>query len=106
MFLRRIARVGCTNTRCWGVTPSAARPAAPPPPWWKIQLDEISGGKRIFFWSADSSGCAYYRCELPAAELARHGHETHTASAMPDEWLHTADITLGQRVCQPGPTIR
>lgn len=69
-------------------------------------MDEISGGKRIFFWSADSSGCAYYRCELPAAELARRGHETHTASVMPDEWLHTADVIVGQRVCQPGATIR
>jgi glycosyltransferase involved in cell wall biosynthesis len=69
-------------------------------------VDEISGGKRIFFWSADSSGCRYFRCDLPAAELARHGHVTHVADVMPDEWLHTADVIVGQRVCKPGPTIR
>jgi hypothetical protein len=25
---------------------------------------------------------------------------------MPDEWLHTADVIVGQRVCQPGATVR
>jgi glycosyltransferase involved in cell wall biosynthesis len=69
-------------------------------------MDEIFTSKRIFFWSADSSGCAYYRCELPAAELARRGHETHTSSVMPDAWLHTADVIVGQRVCEPGATVR
>lgn len=61
---------------------------------------------RIFFWSADSSGCAYYRCQLPAGELSKLGHETLVATIMPDEWQYTADIIVGQRVCQPGPTMR
>jgi hypothetical protein len=41
-----------------------------------------------------------------AAELARNGHETHTASVMPDKWRATADVIVGQRVCMPGPTLR
>jgi glycosyltransferase involved in cell wall biosynthesis len=61
---------------------------------------------KIFFWSADSSGCAYFRCELPAGELAKRGHDTLVSTVMPDEWLRTADVVVGQRVCQPGPTIR
>ncbi len=61
---------------------------------------------KVFFWSADSSGCAYYRCELPAAELARRGHETHVCDRMPEDWMDTADVIVGQRVCQPGPTVR
>jgi glycosyltransferase involved in cell wall biosynthesis len=69
-------------------------------------MGEIAGGKRIFFWSADSSGCAYYRCELPAGELARRGHTTAVNTVMPEEWLHTADVIVGQRVCNPGSTIR
>lgn len=61
---------------------------------------------RIFFWSADSSGCAYYRCELPAGALASRGHATLVSTKMPDEWLRTADVIVGQRVCQPGPSMR
>jgi glycosyltransferase involved in cell wall biosynthesis len=60
---------------------------------------------RIFFWSADSSGCAYYRCEMPAAALAERGYDTLVASVMPDEWLDSA-VIVGQRVSQPGPTSR
>lgn len=61
---------------------------------------------RIFFWSADSSGCAYYRCHLPADQLDERGHDTLVHNIMPAEWLRTADIIVGQRVCQPGVTVR
>lgn len=61
---------------------------------------------RIFFWAADSSGCAYYRCELSAAQLAKRGHEVLVNTVMPPEWLNSADIIVGQRVCQPGVTAR
>lgn len=61
---------------------------------------------KIFFWAADSSGCAYYRCELSAAQLAKRGHEVLVNTVMPPEWLSYADIIVGQRVCQPGVTTR
>jgi glycosyltransferase involved in cell wall biosynthesis len=61
---------------------------------------------KIFFWSADSSGCSYFRCELPAGALAVRGHETLVATVMPEEWMTTADVIVGQRVCQPGSTMR
>lgn len=61
---------------------------------------------RIFFWSADSSGCAYYRCELPGSTLADRGHDVLAATVMPEEWLHSADVIIGQRVCKPGPSSR
>lgn len=60
---------------------------------------------KIFFWSADSSGCSYYRCELPASALAGLGHDTFVSSVMPDDWLDS-DVIVGQRVSQPGPTSR
>lgn len=53
---------------------------------------------KIFFWSADSSGCAYYRCELPASQLAERGHESMVNTIMPREWMNTADVIVGQRV--------
>jgi glycosyltransferase involved in cell wall biosynthesis len=62
------------------------------------------------FWSAGSDGCAFYRCHLPAAELARRGHETHVAYVWCDSfvgkgegWLKP-DVLVGQRVTNPGPT--
>lgn len=61
---------------------------------------------RIFFWSADSSGCAYYRCVLPAGQLADRGYETMVSTIMPGEWYRTSNIIVGQRVCQPGATTR
>ncbi len=61
---------------------------------------------KVFWWAADESGCRYYRCDLAANELARRGHETLVSTRMPDEWLHTADVIVGQRVCQPGATLR
>lgn len=60
---------------------------------------------RIFFWAADSGGCAYYRCSLPAGALASLGYDTLVSTVMPNEWM-TADVIVGQRVCQPGPTSR
>lgn len=61
---------------------------------------------RIFFWTADTSGCAYYRCELPARALAARGHTTAANTIMPDQWLSTAEVIVGQRVCNPGSSLR
>jgi glycosyltransferase involved in cell wall biosynthesis len=60
---------------------------------------------RVFFWPADSGGCAWYRCHMPAGALAELGHETHASTMMPDEWAD-ADVIVGQRVSNPGPSMR
>lgn len=59
---------------------------------------------KIYAWSADESGCGYYRCALPMAELARRGHETAAGTRMPEDWMASADVIVGQRVCMPGPS--
>lgn len=61
---------------------------------------------RVFGWSADRSGCCWYRLQLPLDELARRGHDTLVSMVMPDEWRETADVIVGQRVCNPGPSKR
>ena len=60
---------------------------------------------RVFGWAADESGCAYFRLTLPLGELARRGHDTLVSTVMPDDWM-SADVIIGQRVCQPGATER
>jgi glycosyltransferase involved in cell wall biosynthesis len=59
---------------------------------------------KAFFWSADENACGYYRCGLPAAELARRGHETLATPRMPADWMVSADVFVGQRVCMPAPS--
>ncbi len=61
---------------------------------------------KIFSWSADNSGCGWYRMQMPSDELSRRGHETLVGMQMPDEWLDTADVLIGQRVCMYDPSIR
>jgi glycosyltransferase involved in cell wall biosynthesis len=61
---------------------------------------------RIFGWAADDTGPGWYRLRVPLAELSRQGHETLVSTTMPAEWLETADVIVGQRVCQPGATKR
>lgn len=61
----------------------------------------------IFGWQADYAGCAYYRVTLPLTELARRGHRTTatgTALGRYAELLEEADVLLGQRVADPGPS--
>ncbi|MEV8439142.1 glycosyltransferase family 4 protein [Actinosynnema sp. NPDC051121] len=62
------------------------------------------GAVKVFGWSADQSGCGWYRMQMPLAELARRGYETHAAEVMPDEWLETSDVLIAQRICKPAPT--
>lgn len=59
---------------------------------------------KVFGWSADNSGCGWYRMRMPLDELARRGHDTLVAEDMPREWLDTCDVIIGQRICKPGPT--
>lgn len=59
---------------------------------------------KIFGWLADEQGCGWYRIAEPLRVLADRGHDTHASMAMPDEWRDTADVVIGQRITQPGPT--
>jgi glycosyltransferase involved in cell wall biosynthesis len=52
---------------------------------------------KIFGWSADIQGCGYWRMELPAAELAKHGHDTAVYPLLTDGAAE-ADVVIGQRV--------
>ena len=59
---------------------------------------------KVFGWAADNTGCGWYRVRMPLDELARRGHETLTDTTMPDEWLDSCDVLIGQRVCKAGPS--
>jgi glycosyltransferase involved in cell wall biosynthesis len=59
---------------------------------------------KVFGWAADTSGCGWYRVQMPLDELARRGHETLVNEVLPKEWLDTCDVLLGQRICKSGPT--
>jgi len=59
---------------------------------------------KVFGWSADNSGCGWYRMQMPLDELARRGHDTLVSMQLPNEWLDTCDVLVGQRICKPGPT--
>mgnify|MGYP001587210071 CR=1 FL=1 len=60
---------------------------------------------KIFGWSAsDEDGCWYYRIKLPLDELRRLGHTTNYGTKMPESWKETADVIIGQRICNPAPT--
>lgn len=57
---------------------------------------------RVFGWAADDQGCGYYRMGLPLTELGRHGHDTQV-SITRTGYEKTADVIVGQRVCNDGP---
>lgn len=59
----------------------------------------------VFGWQADSSGCSYYRIELPLQSLAALGHSVGHAQRMPTEVRTNPNtVIVGQRVCQTQPT--
>jgi hypothetical protein len=60
---------------------------------------------KIFQWTADSSGCAYWRCTVPGDALARRGHKVVADTRMP-EWVMDSgcDVIVAQRTCMPGAT--
>ncbi len=58
---------------------------------------------RIFGWMADRSACGFYRIALPLHNLGALGHDAHWATKMPSN-VAEADVIVGQRVCEPGPT--
>lgn len=60
---------------------------------------------KVRFWKADDQGCGYYRCELVAGALRARGHDAQASTLMAEDWLD-ADVIVGQRVCQPGASMR
>lgn len=59
---------------------------------------------KVFGWAADNSGCGWYRMQVPLDELARRGHDTLVDMQLPNEWLDSCQVLIGQRICMPGPS--
>lgn len=60
---------------------------------------------KAFGWAADEGGCAYYRLQAPFRALAELGHTTGHAIRYTADW-DDADVIIGARVCNPGPSQR
>ncbi|MGW4129482.1 hypothetical protein [Amycolatopsis japonica] len=62
---------------------------------------------KIFLWVADYSGCGYYRCLLPGAELAKRGHDVMADGSTVPKEVHSGecDVIVGQRVCNEGASV-
>lgn len=58
-------------------------------------------------WLADYSGCGYYRCLLPGAELAKRGHDVMAdGRVVPNEAKNgECDVIVGQRICLEGASV-
>lgn len=59
---------------------------------------------RIVYWTADRSGCAYYRCQLPGEQLRALGHDVHISQALRPSDLIGADVLVGQRISEARPS--
>lgn len=59
---------------------------------------------RIFGWSADYSGCGFYRMVMPLREYAARGGSAEWSTDMPAWVREGADVVIGQRVCLDGAT--
>lgn len=62
---------------------------------------------RVVFWkNGDNDGCSFYRCDEPARALNdRPGHILALSTkVMPDSVYMDADVIVGQRIAEDGPT--
>lgn len=59
---------------------------------------------RIVYWTADQSGCAYYRCRLPGEQLRTLGHDVTWGQHLHPDARHGVDVLVGQRISEPGPS--
>lgn len=59
---------------------------------------------KIFYWLGDYSGCGFYRCLLPARELAKRGHDIMAEGRTVPDAVRAGecDVVVGQRVCAEG----
>lgn len=58
---------------------------------------------KAWLWSADESGCGWYRTVIVAEALRKLGHDVRAGVVFDDEYAD-ADAVLGQRMCLPGAT--
>src|SRR6185369_13622851 len=60
---------------------------------------------KIFYWAASMEDGTYiYRMQMPGDELRRLGHDVRVSTRF-DAWgREEADIVIGQRICQTGPS--
>lgn len=56
-----------------------------------------------WLWSADASGCGWYRTVIVAEALRKLGHDVGQAIEL-DHDYDDADAVMAQRMCLPGPT--
>lgn len=63
--------------------------------------------KRIWGWTADSSGCQAYRIRFPFDAIRDMGRDDLIlgyGTTIPPEAKETADVVIGQRVCMEAPS--
>lgn len=61
---------------------------------------------KVFAWTADFTGCGYYRTGLPMYGLRGIGWDAEASNKMLDEYVVGASVIIGQRVSLPGPSQR
>lgn len=60
----------------------------------------------VFGWAADNGGCGYYRIGLPMWALQQaYGIHAEAGVQLPKAAMAEAAVIVGQRVCNPGPSI-
>lgn len=70
-----------------------------------INVDKPAGKQpRLFLWTADRSGCGYYRMALHGLMLHNAGWKVAADENMRDEVLEW-DVVTAQRTCLPGPSF-
>lgn len=60
----------------------------------------------IFAWPAADDGCCWWRLTTPATVLRQLGHQVRVSRFAVPSWIADADTIIGQRVVNPGPTMR
>lgn len=58
----------------------------------------------ITYWSADATACGHYRCELPAREFRKAGHEVVVSMSLDADAPNYTDVIIGQRIGNPLPS--
>lgn len=58
-----------------------------------------------FWWAAGDDGCWWYRIHLVTQALGLVGHTCRESTRAVPSWVADADVVVGQRVCQPNPSV-
>lgn len=59
---------------------------------------------KLFWWSADEGGCAFYRMHSPSKALELLGHTSEVSPMVAPSWTHV-DAFVGQRVSKEQPSL-